>query len=120
LQREGTRMHLSHPELDLWTIVIIVIPCLYYGIKHGISEGVKKRRRKVPVVLHPMRRSGDKYAWYFYRAYAFCGPDSFWFNLPWIGKIPVSTLAMLALMLVVRKGEQYQHARTNTAKTKVS
>ena len=102
--------HLTHPDLDLILIVLTVAPCIYYGIAEGIRQGMQKKK---PVVIptYPLRRSGDKYAWYFYLAYRYAGPSSIIGRLPRIGAIPTSILAALALKLVVQKGEQYNASR---------
>lgn len=108
---------LKHPDLDLIIIVLTVAPCIYFGIAEGIRKGMQKKK---PVVIptYPLRRSGDKYAWYFYLAYRYCGPSSLIGRVPKLGALPTSILAALALKLVVQKGEQFEYARN--AKTKVS
>ena len=98
---------LAHPDLDLITIVSLVAPCIYYGIKQGVKEGMKKKK-KVTLPLHPMRRQGDKYAYYFYLAYCYVGPDSFLSRIPRIGAISTGILATVALKMIVTKGEQYK------------
>jgi hypothetical protein len=106
---------LKHPDLDLVITVLTVAPCIYYGILEGVRQGMQKKK---PVVIpdYPLRRSGDKYAWYFYLAYRYAGPSSVIGRIPKLGALPTSILAALALKLVVQKGEQYEHVR----KSKVS
>jgi hypothetical protein len=104
---------LQHPDLDLLVIVLTVAPCIYYGIAEGLRKGMQ-RPRKFRAVTHPLRREGDKYAWYFYLAYSYCGPDSFIGRIPKLGAIPTGILASVALKLVISKGEQYHHARNKT------
>lgn len=111
-------MHLSHPELDLWLIVLSVLPCIYYGVKEGMRAGVQKKPKFHPA-NHPLRRDGDKYAWYFYLAYRHCGPNSIVSRIPKLSAIATGVLAAYALKLVVAKGEQYDYDRT-IKKTKVS
>lgn len=106
---------LKHPDLDLIIIVLTVAPCIYYGILEGVRQGVAKKK-PVRIPTHPLRRAGDKYAWYFYLAYRYTGPSSIIGRLPKLGPIPTSILAALALKLVIQKGEQYEHVR----QTKVS
>lgn len=104
-------MRLSHPDLDLIIVVLTLAPCLYYGVMEGIRRGVQKPRKLRPAT-HPFRRQGDKYAYYFYIAYRYCGPNSLIGSIPRIGSLPCGILAALALKLVVTKGEQYSYARS--------
>ena len=106
-------MHLAHPDLDLLLIVLTVAPCIYFGISEGIRKGMQKKR-KIRPALHPFRREGDKYAYYFYLAYRYCGPDSLISRVPKFGGVPAGILAALALKLVVTKGEQYHYDRTSS------
>lgn len=108
-------MHLSHPDLDLIIVILTVAPCIYFGIAEGIRRGLQKPR-KVRHATHPFRREGDKYAYYFYLAYRYIGPNSLIGRVPKFGALPSGILAALALKLVVTKGEQYHYDR----KTKVS
>ena len=110
-------MTLKHPDLDLIILILTVAPCIYYGIVEGVRQGLQRKKKPVRIPTHPMRRAGDKYAYYFYLAYRYCGPDSFIGRLPKLGPLPTSILAALALKLVIQKGEQYEYART---KAKVS
>lgn len=112
-------MHLQHPDLDLIVLILTVVPCFYFGIVEGIRQGMQ-RKRKVRIPTHPMRREGDKYAYYFYLAYKYTGPDSLVARIPKLGTLPVSMLAALALKLVITKGEQYQYVNRTSTKTKVS
>ena len=109
-------LKLSHPDIDLLIIVLTVAPCIYYGIKEGIRKGMQRKKKAFKPALHPMRRDGDKYAWYFFMAYSYVGPDSWVYRLPWIGPLPTGILATIALKLVIAKGEQYDYARRKKAK----
>src|SRR5215831_3511256 len=109
---------LAHPDLDLIITVLTLGPCIYYGLAEGIRQGMQKKK-PVRIPTHPLRRSGDKYAWYFYLAYRYCGPNSLLGRVPKLGALPTSILAALALKLVIQKGEQFDYARRNT-ETKVS
>jgi hypothetical protein len=106
---------LKHPDLDLVLIVLTIAPCIYYGILEGVRQGMA-RKKPVRIPTHPLRRAGDKYAWYFYLANRYTGPASLVGRLPIIGPYPTAVLAALALRLVIQKGEQYEYAR----KAKVS
>ena len=112
---EGDALPLQHPDLDIIIIVLTVAPCVYYGVMDGVRRGMQ-RKKPVRLPSHPMRREGDKYAYYFYLAYRYCGPDSLVARIPKLGTIPTSLLAAVALKLVITKGEQYHHVR----QTKVS
>jgi len=109
-------MRLAHPDLDLLIIVLTVAPCIYYGIADGIRRGLQ-RPKKIRPATHPFRRAGDKYAYYFYIAYRYTGPNSLIGSIPKLGALPAGILAGFALKLVVTKGEQYSYARN---KEKVS
>ncbi len=70
-----------------------------------------QRPRKIRPATHPFRRDGDKYAYYFYLAYKYVGPNSAIGRIPKFGALPTGLLAAYALKLVVTKGEQYEYDR---------